>query len=86
MTPQWTRAASVFTLAATAAVAVGIAVAPAAHGDPFDCDFARDCSYDPPWNGPLLNPWDTPGSNGGWSNVPQICDPTTHRCGQFATP
>jgi hypothetical protein len=62
--------------------------APAANADPDDvgCDFTHTCSYDPPWSGPLMPTWDTPHTNGGWSNVPQICSPVSYRCGQYATP
>jgi hypothetical protein len=84
MTTRWTRAAGVFALAA--AVAASIVAAPAPKADPIGCDFNRTCSYDPQWNGPMLPTWDTPGSNNGWTTLPQICDPITHRCGQYATP
>jgi hypothetical protein len=77
---------TLFALAAAAAAARTIAVAPATHADSIGCDFTHSCSYDPRWNGPLLPTWDTPGSNNGWTTLPQLCDPISYQCRQVATP
>ncbi len=30
--------------------------------------------------------WDAPGTYGGWTALPELCDPITYRCGQVAAP
>lgn len=81
-----TTTARVLILAAAAAVAASIAAVPAANADPNGCDFAHTCSYDPRWSGPLLSTWDTPGTYGGWTTLPEFCNPITYQCQQIAAP
>lgn len=72
--------------AVTLAAVGGLAWAPTAKADPIDCDFTHTCSYDPPFNGPMPNTWDVPGTYGGWTTLPLICDPITGACRQYVTP
>ncbi|ORV96215.1 hypothetical protein [Mycobacterium kyorinense] len=78
---------TVILLAAAAATALSIAAAPATHAAP-RCLFQGDwnCEGPPQWNGPGLNTWDVPGTYGGWTTNPLICDPITYRCQQYVTP
>ena len=39
-----------------------------------------------PWNGQLLQTWNTPGYYGGWTNGPVMCDPFTTACRGWAQP
>ncbi len=39
-----------------------------------------------PWNGQLMETWNTPGYYGGWTNGPVMCDPFTTQCRGFAQP
>lgn len=39
-----------------------------------------------PWNGQLMETWNTPGYYGGWTNGPVACDPFTRQCRGWAQP
>ncbi len=39
-----------------------------------------------PWNGQLMETWNTPGYYGGWTNTPVMCDPFTRQCRGWAQP
>lgn len=39
-----------------------------------------------PWNGQLMDTWNIPGTYGGWTNTPVMCDPATTRCRIWAQP
>ena len=39
-----------------------------------------------PWNGQLMQTWNTPGYYGGWTNGPVMCDPFTTQCRGWAQP
>lgn len=68
-------------------VALGaLAWAPTAQADPIGCDFTHTCSYYPPYNGPMPDTWNVPGTYGGWTTLPLICDPITRACQQYMTP
>lgn len=66
-----------------AALSIGTATA---HADPFGCDFTHTCSYDPSYNGPLMPTWDVPGTYGGWTTNPVVCDPVAYTCRQVVVP
>jgi hypothetical protein len=71
-----------------AAATVSLAVALAAHADPLPCAQFGVCQYEPhpSDNGPLLPTWDTPGTYGGWTTLPELCGPISYRCTQVAAP
>ncbi|MEB4211449.1 hypothetical protein [Mycobacterium sp. 94-17] len=60
-----------------------LAAAPA-HADP-PCARFNTCQYMPnPYNdGPLMPTWNVPGTYGGWTNLPVMCNPATYRCDQY---
>jgi hypothetical protein len=39
-----------------------------------------------PWNGQLMETWNTPGYYGGWTNGPVTCDPFTRQCRGWVQP
>lgn len=76
-------AAKLMGVAALAAGALGVlAAAPAQAAPP--CAQFDTCQYMPnPYNGgPLMPTWDVPGTYGGWTNLPAMCDPAIYRCQQ----
>lgn len=66
---------------AAAGAAMSITVAPAAEAAP-RCLFVGDwnCEGPPQYNGPLLPTWNVPGTYGGWTNDPVLCDPIAQTC------
>lgn len=73
-------------LKASALAAFGtLALAPTASATP-PCATFGVCQYEPnPYNnGPLMPTWDTPGTYGGWTNLPVLCDPASYGCRQVA--
>jgi hypothetical protein len=38
----------------------------------------------PYYDGPLLPTWNVPGTYGGWTTLPVMCDPVTYSCRQVA--
>lgn len=67
---------------AVAAVA-GVLAAPAAQAEP-PCAAYDTCKYmpNPNYDGPLMDTWNVPGTYGGWTTNPLICDPITRECRQ----
>lgn len=60
--------------------------APVAHADD-SC--VMDCVSTPgsnQWPGQLMPTWDTPGTYGGWTNDPVLCDPSTLKCSMVSQP
>ncbi len=39
-----------------------------------------------PWNGQLMETWNTPGYYGGWTSGPVACDPFTLQCRGWVQP
>jgi len=83
------RAVSVAGAAAVAITGVllaGVAAAPAAQAAP-RCLFQGDwnCEGTPPYHGPLMPTWNTPGTYGGWTTNPVQCDVVTRQCRQVTT-
>jgi hypothetical protein len=72
-------------LATLALASLGVLAAPVAHADP-PCAAFDTCQYmpNPYYDGPLMPTWDTPGTYGGWTNLPVMCDPITYKCRQYA--
>lgn len=68
-----------------AAAALAVLVAPIAHADP-PCAAYGTCRYmpNPSYDGPQMPVWDTPGTYGGWTNLPTLCDPVSYECKQVA--
>jgi hypothetical protein len=59
-----------------AALVILLSSPASAHADPY-CSY---CQPPPPWNGQLMQTWDTPGYYGGWTTGPVQCDPFTLEC------
>lgn len=68
-------------LAALALAALGTITAPTGHADP-PCARFNICQYQPGYNGPQLDTWNVPGTYGGWTTNPLLCDPITRQCRQ----
>lgn len=70
-----------------AAVGAGFSTAtPVAEAAP-RCLFQGDwnCEGIPPYHGPLMPTWNTPGTYGGWTTNPVQCDVVTRECHQVTT-
>ncbi len=65
-----------------AGLALGLGVAATANADAPPCATFDTCRYLPnPWyDGPLMPTWNTPGTYGGWTNLPVMCDPQSYSC------
>lgn len=63
-----------------AAAALGALAAVPAHAAP-PCAQFDTCQYmpNPSYDGPLMPARDAPGTYGGWTNLPVMCDPATYR-------
>jgi hypothetical protein len=72
-------------IGALALSGLAVLVAPMAYADP-PCAAFGTCRYmpNPYYDGPLMPTWDTPGTYGGWTNLPVMCDPSTYECQQYA--
>lgn len=83
-TGAWASKAMLFGAALVASAAVSLLAAAPAHADP-PCAWFNTCQYMPnPYNdGPLMPTWNVPGTYGGWTNLPVLCNPTTYRCEQY---
>lgn len=71
------------------AVTTGVTVfAPTAAADSTVCVGVLNQSgcKPAPWNGQLMETWNTPGYYGGWTNGPVACDPFTRQCRGWAQP
>ncbi|CAJ1497500.1 hypothetical protein MU0083_001688 [[Mycobacterium] kokjensenii] len=78
-----------YALVAAVGAAVGAgfpAATPAAEAAP-RCLFQGDwnCEGTPPYHGPLMPTWNTPGTYGGWTTNPVQCDVVTRECHQVTT-
>lgn len=72
---------------AAAAVAVALLNAPDAAAGPLCVGVLNQSGCQPaPWNGQLMETWNTPGYYGGWTNGPVACDPFTRQCRGWAQP
>ena len=71
-----------------AAAATVVAGAPEALADNTVCvGVLNQSGCNPaPWNGQLMQTWNTPGYYGGWTNGPVSCDPFTRQCRGWAQP
>jgi hypothetical protein len=78
------RARIGFTVAALVAAAL---TAPSAAASPVCVGVMNQSGCQPaPWNGQLMETWNTPGYYGGWTNGPVACDPFTRQCRGWAQP
>lgn len=78
-----------YALVAAMGAAVGASLStatPAAEAAP-RCLFQGDwnCEGTPPYHGPLMPTWNTPGTYGGWTTNPVQCDVVTRECHQVTT-
>ena len=71
-----------------AAVVVGVLAAPVAVADSGVCVGVLNQSgcQPAPWNGQLMETWNTPGYYGGWTSGPVMCDPFTRQCQGWVQP
>lgn len=72
-------------LTAVAAFSLESGVAATAGADaPPPCAAVDTCRYmpNPYYDGPLLPTWNVPGTYGGWTTLPVMCDPVTYSCRQ----
>ncbi|MEO8815307.1 MAG: hypothetical protein ABI307_15320 [Mycobacterium sp.] len=76
------------TLATLAAFSLGLGLSldlgqvAVARADAPPCAAFDTCRYmpNPRYNGPLMPTWDVPGTYGGWTTLPVMCDPATYSC------
>lgn len=70
------------------AVVIGVMGAPDVAADTNVCVGVLNQSgcKPAPWNGQLMETWNTPGYYGGWTNGPVMCDPFTRQCRGWAQP
>ena len=70
-----------------AATAAAVLCAPQAAASPVCVGVLNQSGCQPaPWNGQLMETWNTPGYYGGWTNGPVACDPFTRQCRGWAQP
>lgn len=77
-----------FTIGAFTSFAIGMPAGAAiatANADAPRCLFQGDwnCQGAPPYHGPQMPTWNTPGTYGGWTNNPILCDPISYQCRQM---
>lgn len=74
-------------LTVLAALGPGLAVPATAGADTPQppCAAVDTCRYmpNPYYDGPLMPTWDVPGTYGGWTTLPVMCDPATYTCRQY---
>jgi hypothetical protein len=69
------------------AMLVAVLGAPPAGASPVCVGVLNQSGCQPqPWNGQLMETWNTPGYYGGWTNGPVMCDPFTRQCRGWAQP
>lgn len=74
-------------VAVAIALAVAVLGAPTAQAGPMCVGvLSQDGCTPGPWNGQLMETWNTPGYYGGWTNGPVMCDPSTRQCRGFVQP
>lgn len=67
-----------------ACAAMGLLAAAPAHADPPCARFNTCQSMPSPYNdGPLMPKWGVPGTYGGPTNLPVMCNPAPYRCEQY---
>ncbi|MGI9162715.1 MAG: hypothetical protein ACR2JI_07315 [Mycobacterium sp.] len=72
---------------AIAIMAAAVLAAPLASADNVCVGVLNQSGCNPaPWNGQLMQTWNTPGYYGGWTNGPVMCDPFTTQCRGWAQP
>ncbi|MEZ0383974.1 hypothetical protein [Mycobacterium sp. pW045] len=72
-----------YLLAALAVSGLGLGVPVVAWAQsPPPCAAYDTCQYmpNPYYDGPLLPTWNVPGTYGGWTTLPVMCDPVTYSC------
>ena len=70
-----------------AGVSVMMFAAPNAVAGPVCVGVMNQSGCNPaPWNGQLMETWNTPGYYGGWTNGPVACDQFTRQCRGWAQP
>lgn len=76
----------VLTVLAVFALGLSAAATAEATSPQPPCAAFDTCQYLPnPWyDGPIMPTWDTPGTYGGWTNLPVMCDPATYSCQTYA--
>jgi hypothetical protein len=62
-----------------AGIALSVVSVATAHADPM-CNFSHDCGWGEPFSGQQQPVWDTPGTYGGVTSNPVLCDPYTGAC------
>ena len=68
-------------------IIAGVSITPAAQASPVCVGVLNQSGCQPaPWNGQLMETWNTPGYYGGWTNGPVMCDPFTRQCRGWAQP
>lgn len=76
-----------FVIALAATIAGSLSTAPDAVADTACVGVLNQSGCTPaPWNGQLMETWNTPGYYGGWTNGPVACDPFTRQCRGWAQP
>ena len=67
--------------AAAAAAVTALVTAGGAAAQP-PCAAFDTCRYmpNPSYDGPLMPTWNTPGTYGGWTTLPVMCDPGSYSC------
>lgn len=77
-------AVKLFGAVVLAGPAMGVLTAAPAHAYP-PCARFDTCQYMPnPYNdGPLMLTGNVPGTYGGWTNLPVMCNPASYRCEQY---
>ncbi len=67
-----------------AGAAMSLLAAAPADADPPCARFNTCQSIPNPYNGgPLMPTWNVPGTYGGWTNLPVMCNPATYRYEQY---
>lgn len=77
---------SVATRHALATFTLGLGQVVVARADAPPCAAFHTCRYLPnPWHGGSpMHTWDVPGTYGGWTTLPVMCDPATYSCRAYA--
>lgn len=73
-------------LCCAALAAATLTAAPAATADPCQGVYHQSGCRPAPWNGQQLDTWNIPGTYGGWTTTPVICDVQTTKCTMWAQP
>lgn len=69
-----------------ALTALTIAATPTAGADPCQGVMNQSGCRPAPWNGQQMDTWNIPGTYGGWTNTPVMCDPQTAKCAMWGQP